>query len=71
MIGKVRFWNSLKGYGFIRRRDGEQDVFVHYSAIRGNGFRSLSTDQEVGFTLEHGPRGPVAANVETVEELDS
>jgi CspA family cold shock protein len=60
--GTVKWFNATKGFGFIQRQDGP-DVFVHYSAIQGNGFRSLEEGQRVEFTLEQGPKGPQASNV--------
>ena len=60
--GKVKWFNSEKGFGFIEREGGE-DVFVHFSAIQGDGYRSLDEGQEVTFDIEQGQRGPQAANV--------
>lgn len=60
--GTVKWFNDQKGYGFIEREDGD-DVFVHYSAIEGGGFRSLAEGDRVEFTVEMGPKGPAAANV--------
>ena len=60
--GTVKWFNSTKGFGFIAR-DGAPDVFVHYSAIQGNGYRSLEEGQKVEFTLEQGPKGLQASNV--------
>jgi CspA family cold shock protein len=61
VIGKVKWWNDSKGYGFIKYK--EMDVFVHFTAIQGNGFKTLSEDQTVKFVLEDGPKGPQATNV--------
>lgn len=62
ITGKVKWFNNAKGYGFIER-DGGSDVFVHYSAISGNGFRSLEEGQAVEFEIVDGPKGPQAGNV--------
>ncbi len=62
LSGKVKWFNDAKGYGFIERPDGD-DVFVHYTAIQGTGFRSLSEGQEVEFEVVDGPKGKQAANV--------
>ncbi len=60
--GTVKWFNGTKGFGFIAR-DNAPDVFVHYSAIQGSGFRSLEEGQKVVFTLEQGPKGLQASNV--------
>ena len=62
MHGKVKWFSAEKGYGFIEREDGG-DVFVHFSAIREDGFKSLAEGQEVEFDIVEGARGPQAANV--------
>ena len=62
MNGKVKWFNAEKGYGFITGEDG-QDVFVHFSAIQAEGFKSLDEGQEVSFDVQDGARGPQAANV--------
>ncbi len=60
--GTVKWFNDSKGYGFITKEDGE-DIFVHHSAILGEGFKSLSEGQEVEFDVVKGPKGLNAANV--------
>lgn len=62
MKGKVRWFNAEKGFGFIER-EGGSDVFVHYSAIQSDGFKTLEDGQEVEFDEVEGARGPQAANV--------
>ncbi|MCK4417560.1 MAG: cold-shock protein [Candidatus Latescibacteria bacterium] len=60
--GKVKWFNNSKGYGFIEQEDGE-DVFVHFSALQEEGFKSLAEGEEVEFDIVDGPKGPQAANV--------
>jgi cold shock protein len=60
--GKVKWFNSAKGFGFIERKDG-QDLFVHYTAIRVEGYKTLAPGQEVEFDVYEGPKGPEAQNV--------
>ncbi len=64
--GKVKWFNDAKGYGFIEPTDGGQDVFVHFSAIAMEGFRTLAEGQDVEFELQQGERGQFAANVSRV-----
>ena len=61
-IGTVKFFNEAKGFGFITR-EGGPDVFVHYSAIQGGGFKTLAEGQQVEFTVTQGQKGPQAENV--------
>jgi len=60
--GKVKWFNNSKGYGFIAREDGP-DVFVHYSAIHAEGYKTLDEGMEVEFEIKEGPKGPQAENV--------
>ncbi len=60
--GTVKWFNETKGYGFITKEDG-QDVFVHYSEIQSNGFKTLAEGQAVTFEVSDGPKGPKAVNV--------
>ncbi|MGI6345019.1 MAG: cold shock domain-containing protein [Bacillota bacterium] len=62
MIGTVKWFNQKKGYGFLTTQDA-QDVFVHFSAIQEEGFKTLDEGQQVEFEIVDGPRGPQAANV--------
>ncbi|NCF64080.1 MAG: cold shock domain-containing protein [Gammaproteobacteria bacterium] len=61
--GTVKWFNESKGFGFISPSDGGKDVFVHFSAIQGSGFKTLAEGQAVSFDVEDGPKGPQASNV--------
>ncbi len=61
--GKVKWFSNVKGYGFIEKEGGGQDVFVHYSAIQGEGYKTLEEGEGVAFDVVQGEKGPQAANV--------
>jgi CspA family cold shock protein len=64
--GVVKWFNEKKGYGFIKKEDG-QDIFVHYSAIKGKGFKTLVEGDRVRFEIQQGAKGPAASDVEKVD----
>ncbi len=64
--GQVKWFNESKGFGFITPTDGSKDVFVHFSAIQGNGFKTLAEGQNVEFEIQDGQKGPSAVNVISV-----
>jgi cold shock protein len=61
--GTVKWFNESKGFGFITQDNGGADVFVHFSAIQGSGFKTLAEGQRVSFDIQQGPKGPQASNV--------
>jgi CspA family cold shock protein len=65
MIGRVKWFNDRKGFGFIEV-EGQKDVFVHYSAVQGEGFKSLKEGDQVEFEVTQGPKGPQATNVKII-----
>lgn len=69
MKGTVKWFNNAKGWGFIRQDEGP-DVFVHYSQITGEGFRTLEEGDAVTFSLKDGPKGPLAEQVERLRQSD-
>ena len=61
--GKVKWFSNVKGYGFLEKEGGGQDIFIHYSAIQGEGYKKLGEGEEVTFDIVQGEKGPQAANV--------
>ena len=66
MLGTVKWFNEQKGFGFITPEDGSADVFVHFTAIQADGYRSLDENQTVEFDIVQGPKGPQADNVKII-----
>ena len=66
--GKVKWFSNVKGYGFLEKEGGEKDIFVHYSAIQGEGYKTLDEGEEVTFDVVQGERGPQAANVNRLKK---
>jgi CspA family cold shock protein len=64
--GTVKWFNDAKGFGFITPADGSKDVFAHFSAIAGDGFKSLSEGANVEFEVEEGPKGPQAKSIKVI-----
>ena len=67
-VGKVKWFNNAKGFGFIVPEDGGEDVFAHFSTIQMDGYRTLKAGQEVNFDVEEGPKGLHAANIKLTED---
>ena len=66
--GTVQWFDAGRGYGFLKRDDGEPDIFVHYTGITAHGYRQLLPDQRVKFVVVAGEKGPIATNVRVVED---
>ena len=67
-VGKVKWFNNAKGFGFIEPEEGGEDIFAHYSTIQMEGYRSLKAGQEVTFEVQQGPKGLHAENIGIVED---
>lgn len=67
-VGKVKWFNNAKGFGFIVPDDGGEDIFAHYSTIQMEGYRSLKAGQEVTYEVQQGPKGLHAENIDVVDE---
>jgi cold shock protein len=65
--GTVKWFNDSKGFGFITPDDGGKDLFAHFSAIQGSGFKTLKENQKVSFDVAQGPKGPQAQNIRPLE----
>ena len=68
--GKVKWFNNAKGYGFVLAESADEDLFVHYSSIEMNGYRTLRAGQEVTFDIQKGPKGQHAVNVRLLDPVD-
>lgn len=71
VVGKVKWFNTKKGFGFIRKEDSEQDIFVHYTSISGDGYKSLQEGESVQFELVEGPKGLQAQNVSRMRAAEA
>ena len=69
LTGKIKWYNSSKGYGFIERDDKQKDAFIHASALKAAGMRYLNEGDKLEFTLEDGPKGPSAVNIKKLDQL--
>ena len=67
LTGKIKWYNSKKGYGFIERDDKEKDAFVHASAVKSAGMRYLNENDKIEFEMEEGPKGPSAVNLKKID----
>ena len=70
VLGSVKWFDNRKGFGFLQSDAHEEDVFVHFSSIEAEGFRTLKDDEEVAFELAEGPKGPFARSVRRLAEED-
>ncbi|GLR69689.1 cold shock domain-containing protein CspD [Agaribacter marinus] len=70
-VGKVKWFNNAKGFGFIVPEEGGEDIFAHYSTIKMDGYRSLKAGQTVTFEIEQGPKGLHAENIDLAEDDES
>ena len=68
LTGKIKWYNSKKGYGFIERDDKEKDAFVHASAVKSAGMRYLNENDKLEFEMEDGPKGPSAVNLKKIDQ---
>jgi len=66
-IGKVKWFNNAKGYGFVLTEGGQEDLFIHYSAIQMDGYKTLKAGQDVTFDIEEGPKGLHAVNIQNID----